>query len=182
MLEPRRPRRVARGSVGACAHDEILLTTPLEKRRRQRAVSCFSSYAEPGELLVTSRSSRWGAGHFEQVCCPLARMGVAFRIRCRAVAGQLNEGIRGARAERLVDTLLCSRSSRRECDHAAPRRRSTIRAREALRGSSTRARHHETYVELATASPRRPCAHAPPRARAARAPCSRRTPIVRLHA
>ena len=143
----------------ACAHlDEILLDhAHCEKKAASTAVSLLFKYAERRELLVTlSQLAREELGHFEQVLAELAARGFAFRHQVPSpYAGQLMKAIRAREPERLVDTLLCS---------ALIEARSCERMRllaEALddpelaglyRGLlAAEARHHRTYVELATA-------------------------------
>src|SRR5216110_2898460 len=113
----------------ACAHlDEILLDhAHCEKKAASTAVSLLFQYAERRELPVTlSQLAREELGHFEQVLAELAARGVAFRHQVPSpYAGHLMKAMRAREPERLVDTLLCS--------------------------ALIEARHHETYVELATA-------------------------------
>src|SRR5437867_7837417 len=142
----------------ACAHlDEILLDhAHCEKKAASTAVSLLFKYAERRELLVTlSQLAREELGHFKQVLAQLAAHGVAFRHQVPSpYAGQLMKAMRAREPERLVDTLLCS---------ALIEARSCERMRllaEALddpalaslyRGLlAAEARHHETYVDLAT--------------------------------
>ena len=143
----------------ALAHlDEILLDhAHCEKKAASTAVSLLFKYPGHESLLpVLSRLAREELGHFEQVLAQLAACGVAFRHQVPSpYAGQLMKAIRAREPERLVDTLLCS---------ALIEARSCERMRllaEALddpaltrlyRGLlAAEARHHETYVELATA-------------------------------
>ncbi len=143
----------------ACAHlDEILLDhAHCEKKAASTAVSLLFKYAERRELLVTlSQLAREELGHFEQVLAQLAAHGVAFRHQVPSpYAGQLMKAIRAREPERLVDTLLCSALiEARSCERMRlladalddPALASLYRGLLAAE-----ARHHETYVELATA-------------------------------
>jgi len=143
----------------ALAHlDEILLDhAHCEKKAASTALSLLFKYADRQALLGTlSRLAREELGHFEEVLAVLVARGVAFRHQQPGpYAAELMKTIRAHEPDRLVDTLLCS---------ALIEARSCERMRllaEALEDSAlaalyrgllaAEARHHRTYVELATA-------------------------------
>src|SRR5437016_12460800 len=142
----------------ACAHlDEILLDhANCEKKAASTAVSLLFKYAERRELLVTlSQLAREELGHFEQVLAQLAAHGVAFRHQVPSpYAGQLMKAVRAREPERLVDTLLCSALiEARSCERmrllAGALDDPALAA--LYRGLlAAEARHHQTYVDLAT--------------------------------
>ncbi len=143
----------------ALAHlDEILLDhAHCEKKAASTAVSLLFKYADRRELLPTlSQLAREELGHFEEVLAVLTARGVPFRHQVpSAYAADLMRAIRAHEPGRLVDTLLCSALiEARSCE----RMRLLADALEEpvltalYRGLlAAEARHHQTYVELATA-------------------------------
>src|SRR2546425_2998560 len=145
--------------VRACAHlDEILLDhAHCEKKAASSAVSLLFKYAERQALLVPlSRLAREELAHFEEVLAALTARGIRFRhLVPSPYAADLLRAVRTHEPERLVDTLLCS---------ALIEARSCERMR-LLAGAlddpalaalyhgllAAEARHHHTYVDLATA-------------------------------
>src|SRR6059058_6150442 len=131
----------------ACAHlDEILLDhAHCEKKAASTAVSLLFKYAERRELLVTlSQLAREELEHFEAVLAQLAVRGVTFRHQVPSpYAGQLGKAIRAREPERLLDTLLCAALIEARDDPALAGLYRGLLAAEA--------RHHQAYVELATA-------------------------------
>jgi len=142
----------------ALAHlDEILLDhAHCEKKAASTAVSLLFKYADRQALLATlSQLAREELGHFEEVLAVLTARGVPFRHQVPGpYAADLMRVIRAHEPGRLVDTLLCSALiEARSCERMrllaeglddpalAPLYRGLLAAE---------ARHHHTYVELAT--------------------------------
>jgi tRNA-(ms[2]io[6]A)-hydroxylase len=138
--------------------DEILLDhAHCEKKAASTALSLLFKYADRQALLATvSQLAREELGHFEEVLAVLVARGVAFRHQVPSpYAADLMRAIRAQEPGRLVDTLLCS---------ALIEARSCERMRLLAEGLddpalatlyrgllAAEARHHQTYVELATA-------------------------------
>jgi len=176
----------------ACAHlDEILLDhAHCEKKAASTAVSLLFKYAERRELLVTlSQLAREELEHFEAVLAQLAVRGVTFRHQVPSpYAGQLVKAICAREPERLLDTLLCAALiEARSCERM--RLLAETLDDPALAGLyrgllAAEARHHQAYVELATAVA--PRAHVRTRLRELAlheaAVLASAPPIARLHA
>lgn len=142
----------------ALAHvDEILVDhAHCEKKAASTAMSLLFKYpAAPGLPAALSALAREELVHFEAVLAALARRGVPFRHQVPSpYAGALMKAVRTVEPERLVDTLLCmalieARSCERMGLLAAALADGELGAlyRELL---ASEARHHRTYVELAT--------------------------------
>jgi tRNA 2-(methylsulfanyl)-N6-isopentenyladenosine37 hydroxylase len=145
-------------AVRALAHlDEILVDhAHCEKKAASTAVSLLFRYPERPELtLALSRLAREELGHFERVVDLLQARGVPLvHQRPAPYAAGLLAAVRGTEPERLIDTLLCmALIEARSCERmqllaaACPEPAVTQLYRELL---ASEARHHATYVELAT--------------------------------
>jgi len=142
----------------ALAHlDEILLDhAHCEKKAASTAVSLLFKYPGHESLLpVLSRLAREELGHFEEVLALLTARGVPFRhLLPSPYAGALMKAVRPQEPERLLDTLLClSLIEARSCERmrllaAAVDDPSLVALYRGLLASE--ARHHQTYVDLAT--------------------------------
>ena len=143
----------------ALAHlDEILVDhAHCEKKAASTAVSLLFRYADREPLLAPlSRLAREELAHFEEVLAALVARGIRFRHQVPSpYATQLLRAVRPREPERLLDTLLCSALiEARSCERM--RLLAGALGDDALaalyRGLlAAEARHHETYVELATA-------------------------------
>ena len=143
----------------ALAHlDEILVDhAHCEKKAASTAVSLLFKYADREALLAPlSRLAREELAHFEEVLAALATRGIRFRHQVPSpYATDLLRAVRSREPERLLDTLLCSALiEARSCE----RMRLLAGALDdaALVGLyrgllAAEARHHQTYIELATA-------------------------------
>jgi tRNA-(ms[2]io[6]A)-hydroxylase len=137
--------------------DEILVDhAHCEKKAASTAVSLLFRYTARTELLVPlTRLAREELAHFEQVLAVLDARGIAFGHREPApYAGELLRAVRPTEPDRLVDTLLClSLIEARSCERmqllaaAVPDPALATFYRSLL---ASEARHHATYVDLAT--------------------------------
>lgn len=142
----------------ALAHlDEILLDhAHCEKKAASTAVSLLFRYAEtPAVVEMVPALAREELGHFEQVLAALRARGVPFRRQVPSpYAEDLLRAVRPAEPERLLDTLLClALIEARSCermrlladalgdDEPGPLYRGLL---------ASEARHHQTYVDLAS--------------------------------
>jgi len=142
----------------ALAHvDEILLDhAHCEKKAASTALSLVFKYpAEPGLAPALSALAREELVHFETVLAALARRGIPFRHQVPSpYAAALMKAVRRAEPGRLVDTLLCmALIEARSCERM--RLLADALADAELAGLyrallASEARHHRTYVELAT--------------------------------
>jgi tRNA-(ms[2]io[6]A)-hydroxylase len=138
--------------------DEILVDhAHCEKKAASTALSLLFRYPERGSLLVPlARLAQEELRHFADVVDVLAARGVAFRHQVpSSYAGALLAAVRPAEPERLVDTLLCAALiEARSCERmqlladALGDPRLVTLYRSLLRAE---ARHHTTYVALASA-------------------------------
>jgi len=138
--------------------DEVLVDhAHCEKKAASTALSLLFRYPEQGSLLLPlARLAQEELGHFADVVEVLAARGVGLRHQVpSSYAGALMAAVRTTEPERLVDTLLCAALiEARSCERMQlladalgdPRLvglyRSLLRAE---------ARHHATYVALASA-------------------------------
>jgi tRNA-(ms[2]io[6]A)-hydroxylase len=137
--------------------DEVLVDhAHCEKKAASTAVSLLFRYPELPDLgLALSALAREELAHFERVLRVLVARGVAFRHqRPGPYAAALLSAVRATEPERLVDTLLCmalieARSCERMQLIADACGDDAVAAlyRELL---ASEARHHATYVELAS--------------------------------
>jgi tRNA-(ms[2]io[6]A)-hydroxylase len=142
----------------ALAHlDEILLDhAHCEKKAASTAVSLLFKYPQHAELLpVLSRLAREELAHFEEVLGHLAARGVPFRHQMPSpYASALMKAVRPTEPERLLDTLLClALIEARSCERMRLLAAAVDDAPLAglYRGLlASEARHHQTYVDLAT--------------------------------
>lgn len=154
LAAPTDPAWVAR----ALAHlDEVLVDhAHCEKKAASTAVSLLFRYTERTELLIPlTRLAREELAHFEQVLEHLAARNVRFGHREPApYAGELLRAVRPTEPARLLDTLLClALIEARSCERmqllaAAVDDPSLGDFYRSLLASE--ARHHATYVDLAT--------------------------------
>jgi tRNA-(ms[2]io[6]A)-hydroxylase len=161
------PAWVARALVQL---DEVLIDhAHCEKKAASTAVSLLFRYPERPDLgLALSALAREELAHFERVLRVLVARGVRFHHqRPGPYAAALLSAVRATEPERLVDTLLCmalieARSCERMQLLADACTDDAVAAlyRELL---ASEARHHATYVELA--SQVRPGAQVEPRLR-----------------
>jgi tRNA 2-(methylsulfanyl)-N6-isopentenyladenosine37 hydroxylase len=137
--------------------DEVLVDhAHCEKKAASTAVSLLFKYPEHASLLVPlTRLAREELGHFEEVLGHLEARGSRLRrLVPSPYAARLMTAVRKREPDRLVDTLLClSLIEARSCermtllaDALADRELASL-----YRGLlASEARHHRTYVELAT--------------------------------
>ena len=175
----------------ALAHlDEILLDhAHCEKKAASSAVSLLFKYAEREELLAPlSRLAREELAHFEEVLAVLTARGIRFRHQVPSpYAAELLRAVRTQEPERLVDTLLCSALiEARSCERmrllAGALDDPALAA--LYRGLlAAEARHHQTYVDLATRVAPEPQVRARLRALAAHeaSVLAAAPPLARLH-
>ena len=137
--------------------DEILLDhAHCEKKAASTALSLLFRYPGHAPLLpALSRLAREELGHFERVLAHLVARGVPFRHQVPSpYAGELMTAIRPREPERALDTLLClALIEARSCERmrllaAAVDDPPLARLYRGLLASE--ARHHRTYVDLAT--------------------------------
>jgi tRNA-(ms[2]io[6]A)-hydroxylase len=144
----------------ALAHlDEVLVDhAHCEKKAASTAISLLFRYPERPELaLALSRLAREELAHFERVVGVLQARGVSLvHQRPAPYAAALLAAVRTTEPERLVDTLLCmALIEARSCERmqlladACPEPAVVQLYRELL---ASEARHHATYVELATSA------------------------------
>jgi len=138
--------------------DEIVLDhAHCEKKAASTIVSLLFRYPEREVLLAPlARLAREELEHFEEVLGHLAARGVAFRHQVpSAYAAALLKAVRAQEPERLLDTLLClSLIEARSCERMRLLAGALDGAPLAAlyRGLlASEARHHQTYVDLATA-------------------------------
>src|SRR5215467_3994827 len=142
----------------ALAHlDEILVDhAHCEKKAASTAVSLLFKYPDRAALLAPlSRLAREELAHFEEVLAALAARGIRFRHQVPSpYAEGLQRAVRSREPERLLDTLLCSALvEARSCERLRLLAGALDDAPLAAlyRGLlAAEARHHQTYVELAT--------------------------------
>ena len=142
----------------ALAHlDEILVDhAHCEKKAASTAVSLLFKYPDRQALLAPlSRLAREELAHFEEVLAALAARGIRFRHQLPSpYATGLQRAVRSREPERLLDTLLCSALiEARSCERLGLLAGALDDAALAAlyRGLlAAEARHHQTYVELAT--------------------------------
>ncbi len=140
--------------------DEVLVDhAHCEKKAASTALSLLFRYPEQGALLVPlARLAQEELGHFADVVAVLAERGVALRHQVpSSYAGALLAAVRPTEPARLVDTLLCAALiEARSCERmqlladALGDPRLVALYRSLLRAE---ARHHATYVTLASAVP-----------------------------
>jgi tRNA-(ms[2]io[6]A)-hydroxylase len=137
--------------------DELLVDhAHCEKKAASTALSLVFKYPQHAALLPTlSRLAREELGHFERVLAHLAARGVALRhLVPSPYAGELMKAVRAREPARVVDTLLClALIEARSCERmrllaAAVEDPALARLWRGLLVSE--ARHHRTYVDLAT--------------------------------
>ena len=138
--------------------DEVLVDhAHCEKKAASTALSLLFRYPEQGALLVPlARLAEEELRHFADVVEVLAARGVALRHQVpSSYAGALLAAVRPAEPGRLVDTLLCAALiEARSCERmrlladALGDPRLVALYRSLLRAE---ARHHATYVALASA-------------------------------
>jgi tRNA-(ms[2]io[6]A)-hydroxylase len=147
--------------------DEILLDhAHCEKKAASTALSLLFKYPGHGALLpALSRLAREELRHFEEVLAHLAARRVPFRHQVPSpYAGELMKAIRPREPERLLDTLLClALIEARSCERMGLLADAVDDP--ALAGLyrgllASEARHHGTYVELATRVAPEPEVHA----------------------
>jgi tRNA-(ms[2]io[6]A)-hydroxylase len=136
---------------------EVLLDhAHCEKKAASTALSLLFKYPERGPLLAPlSRLAREELLHFEQVLGHLTARGTTLRHQVPSpYAGELRRIVRPDEPARLLDTLLCmALIEARSCERLGlladalddPELAAFYRTLVA-----SEARHHETYVELAT--------------------------------
>jgi tRNA 2-(methylsulfanyl)-N6-isopentenyladenosine37 hydroxylase len=158
MLSLARPSSPAWLACALGAIDEVLVDhAHCEKKAASTAVSLLFRYPERAALLpVLSALAREELAHFEAMLGLLARRGVAYRrLTPSPYATELLAAVRVAEPERLVDLLLCcalieARSCERMkllADHVPDADLADV-----YRGLlASEARHHQEYVDLATA-------------------------------
>jgi len=142
----------------ALAHlDEILVDhAHCEKKAASTAVSLLFKYPDRQALLAPlSRLAREELAHFEEVLAALAARGIRFRHQVPSpYAAGLRRAVRSREPERLLDTLLCAALiEARSCERLGLLTGALDDAALAAlyRGLlAAEARHHQTYVELAT--------------------------------
>ena len=144
----------------ALAHlDEVLVDhAHCEKKAASTAMSLVFKYpAEPGLPGALSALAREELLHFETVLGALARRGIPFRHQVPSpYAAALMKAVRPREPDRLVDTLLCmALIEARSCERM--RLLASALADDELgalyRGLlASEARHHQTYVDLASAA------------------------------
>ena len=128
-----------------------------EKKAASTAVSLLFRYPDRAALCVAvSQLAREELAHFEQVLAVLASRGVPYgRLTPAPYASALLKAVRSPEPARLVDTLLClALIEARSCERMqlladALDDPTLVRLYRGLLASE--ARHHRTYVELATA-------------------------------
>ena len=138
--------------------DEVLLDhAHCEKKAASTAVSLLFRYPEQATLLPTLAAlAREELVHFEMVLGHLIARGVPFRHQLPSpYAAALTKAVHAHEPERLLDTLLCmALIEARSCErmHLLADALAGEPALAALyRGLlASEARHHQTYVELAT--------------------------------
>ncbi|HSV07670.1 MAG TPA: tRNA-(ms[2]io[6]A)-hydroxylase [Candidatus Binatus sp.] len=142
----------------ALAHlDEILVDhAHCEKKAASTAVSLLFKYPDrPALLAPLSRLAREELAHFEEVLAALAARGIRFRHQMPSpYAAGLHRAVRSREPERLLDALLCSALiEARSCERLRLLAGALDDAAlaELYRGLlAAEARHHQTYIELAT--------------------------------
>jgi tRNA-(ms[2]io[6]A)-hydroxylase len=171
--------------------DEVLVDhAHCEKKAASTAVSLLFRYPERPELtLALSRLAREELAHFEQVVTLLAARGVTLvHQRPAPYAGGLLAAVRTTEPERLADTLLCmALIEARSCERmqllaeACPDPAVGALYRDLL---ASEARHHATYVELASLALAQPALETRLRELAAHEArvLAEPAPLVRLHA
>jgi tRNA-(ms[2]io[6]A)-hydroxylase len=137
--------------------DEILVDhAHCEKKAASTALSLLFRYPEQDALLVPlARLAQEELAHFAEVVEVLAARGVGLRHQVpSSYAGALMAAVRPTEPDRLVDTLLCAALiEARSCERmqlladALTDDRLVTLYRSLLRAE---ARHHATYVKLAT--------------------------------
>jgi tRNA-(ms[2]io[6]A)-hydroxylase len=138
--------------------DEILLDhAHCEKKAASTAVSLLFKYPERVALLpALAELAREELVHFQQVLGRLAARGVAFRHQVPGpYARELTKAVRPREPERLTDTLLCmALIEARSCERMQLLAGALVGEPELAalyRGLlASEARHHQTYVDLAT--------------------------------
>lgn len=137
--------------------DEVLVDhAHCEKKAASTAVSLLFRYTTRTELLIPlTRLAREELAHFEQVLEHLEARGIAFGHREPApYAGELLRAVRPTEPHRLLDTLLClSLIEARSCERM--QLLASAVTDQGLAGFyrsllASEARHHATYVDLAT--------------------------------
>ena len=145
-------------ALRALAHlDEILVDhAHCEKKAASTAVSLLFKYPDrPALLAPLSRLAREELAHFEEVLTALAARGIRFRHQMPSpYAAGLQRAVRSREPERLLDALLCSALiEARSCERLRLLAGALDDAAlaELYRGLlAAEARHHQTYIELAT--------------------------------
>lgn len=137
--------------------DELLIDLAhCEKKAASTIVSLLFRYPEvPGLAAELSPIAREELEHFEEVLAHLATRGIAFRRLVPApYASDLLAAVRATEPERLVDTLLClALIEARSCERMQLLADALADAPAAAlyrRLLASEARHHATYVALAT--------------------------------
>ena len=147
--------------------DELLVDhAHCEKKAASTALSLVFKYPQHAALLpALSRLAREELGHFERVLAHLAARGVAFRhLVPSPYAAELMKAVDPREPARAVDTLLClALIEARSCERmrllaAAVDDAALARLWRGLVASE--ARHHRTYVDLATGLAPAPVVHA----------------------
>ena len=138
--------------------DEVLVDhAHCEKKAASTAVSLLFRYPDRHELArVLSELAREELAHFARVLAVIEARGLALaHQRPAPYAQRLMAAVRATEPERLVDTLLCmALIEARSCERmqllasACPAPDVAALYRELL---ESEARHHATYVDLATA-------------------------------
>jgi tRNA-(ms[2]io[6]A)-hydroxylase len=154
LAAPSSPAWLAR----ALAHlDQVLVDhAHCEKKAASTAVSLLFRYPERTALLpVLSALAREELAHFEQVLAILARRGIPYgRLTPSPYATDLLTAVRSQEPERLADTLLClALIEARSCERMRLLSEAVPDAELAsfYRGLlASEARHHQSYVTLAT--------------------------------
>jgi tRNA 2-(methylsulfanyl)-N6-isopentenyladenosine37 hydroxylase len=137
--------------------DEILVDhAHCEKKAASTAVSLLFRYPERTALCAAlSRLAREELAHFEEVLTHLRARGQTLRRQVPSpYAAALHAAVRCTEPERLLDTLLClSLIEARSCERLQLLAKAIDEPRLAglYRGLvASEARHHGTYVDLAT--------------------------------
>jgi tRNA-(ms[2]io[6]A)-hydroxylase len=154
LAAPTSPAWVARALAGL---DHVLVDhAHCEKKAASTAVSLLFRYPERTAMLpALSALAREELAHFEQVLALLARRGVAYgRLTPSPYATELLAAVRPREPERLADTLLClALIEARSCERMRLLADAVDDAELAAfyRGLlASEARHHRTYVALAS--------------------------------
>jgi len=145
------------GARAAAAMPEILLDhAHLEKKAAGTAINLIFRYPQHQNLMVPlSRLAREELAHFEQVLRIMEDRGIAFeRQRPAPYAGRLMKEVRRDEPHRLLDTLVCCAViEARSCERMkilSEHLEDKVLRDLYLGLLACEARHHGTYVELAS--------------------------------